>query len=786
MATYPIAFPWRAPKRRALNIDWKNKKTRTILLTILLGILAGAALAAIALTLTIIRLRATLPTIAQIASYQPAEATKIYSSDGILLARLQMQNRKVVKLRDISRDLIDATIAVEDSRFFQHKGVDPRGILRAAWANLTRADSTGQGGSTITQQLARNVAAFQVSREKTLRRKLREAMTAVRIEQALDKNEILELYLNQVYYGSGAYGIEAAAQTYFGKGASKLTLAESALLAGLPQRPHAYSPYNGLDAAERRRDVVLSRMIETGKINRSEFEKARTEEIQLAERKTNNRIYRAPYFVDWVVRDLTEKYGVDGLYSGLRVVTTLNWRMQEAAESAVRGRLGYGATEAALISIDPHNGHVRAMVRGRDYVKNQFNAVTQGLRQPGSAFKPVVYAAAFESGIVSVTSQVRDEKLQLALDDRKTWTVHNYSGGYANKDRTVLDAIRFSINTIAVNVGLQTGLDRIIDYAKAMGITSELPAWPSLTLGAGSVRPIELCSAYGIFAAGGERYLPTGILQVKDTRGQVILQDNVSERYVQPFLSPDTLNEMNFALREAVRTGSGHAASRVPNAFGKTGTTSDYRDAWFVGYTPDLVTAVWTAAPYKTARGTVKFKVMHGGTGGRIAAPVWARFMHVASGLQKKINQKHARRWEIPVLDYQVNPIEEKIADSDVVTGSTLDQAAADSVETATYNQYMIPPPGVQTGDLVYANYPTERFIPKETPAVTNDPPVEALVCADSGQFAGDYCPVMVAHRVSTSAESRMRVCRRHKAPRGEPPPSISEFDRYGEPTTNQ
>ena len=787
MTTYPIPFSWRAPKQRALAIDWKNRKTRTVLLAILIAALAAAALAAIVLTFTMVRVSATLPSIAQITSYRPVEATKIYTSDGILLAKLQMQNRKVVKLESISNHLIDATIAVEDSRFYQHTGVDPRGILRAVWANLTEADSTGQGGSTITQQLARNVPEFRISRKKTFHRKLREAMTARRIEQALDKNEILELYLNQVYYGSGAYGVEAAARTYFGKPASKLTLAESALLAGLPQRPHAYSPYNSLSAAEGRREVVLSRMVETGKINRSEFHQARSEKIKLAERMTNNRIYRAAHFVDWVVRELADKYGVDALYSGLQVVTTLNWRMQQAAESAVRGRLPYGATEAALVSLDPHNGHVRAMVGGRDYKKNQFNAITQGLRQPGSAFKPILYAAAFESGTVDVATRVTDEKIQLALDERKTWTVHNYGGGYTNKDRTILDAIRYSINTIAVSVGLQTGLERIIGHAKAMGITSDLPAWPSLTLGAGSVRPIELCSAYGIFAANGERYLPTGIIQVKDARGQVILQDSPRERYVQPFLAPDTLNQMNFALREAVRSGSGHAAARVPNAFGKTGTTSDYRDAWFVGYTPDLVTAVWTAAPYKTAKGTVKFKVMHGGTGGRIAAPIWARFMDVAAGLQKQINRKHGRRWEIPVLDYQVEPVELKIADADNGSDWAEDVSASPSPESATYYQYVVAAPSAQTGDLLYP--PTqfsERNIPRETPTALNDPPVDILICADSGQRAGDYCLVTVTQRVAASAESRLRICRKHRAPAGEPAPAVAGFDRYGEPKGNE
>ena len=786
MATYPISFPWRAPKRRGLHLDWKSKRTRTILIGTLLIVLAVSAIAAAALAIMVARLRPTIPTMAQIASYKPVEATKIYTSDGILLAKLQIENRKVVPLNQISRHLVDATLAMEDARFYDHGGIDARGIVRSAWANLTGGDSTGQGGSTITQQLARNVTEFGISRRKTIKRKLREAMTAVRIEQALTKDEILELYLNQIYYGSGAYGAETAARTYFGKPSSKLTLAEAALLAGIPQRPAKYSPFGNMQSATRRRDIVLNRMRETGRIDQTKYEQARREPIQLAKLSTKNRIYRAPYFVDWIVRELTEMYGRDALYSGLTVVTSLNWKMQNTAENVMRARLGYGATQGALVSIDPHNGHVRAMVGGRDYKQNQFNAAADGLRQPGSAFKPIVYAAAFDAGLVDVTTRVRDEKLQLALDERKTWTVRNYGGGYADKERTVLDAIRFSINTIAVDIGMQTGLDRIIQYARAMGINSELPAWPSLTLGAGSVRPIELCSAYGIFAAQGARFEPTGILEVKDARGQIVLKDQPTLRYVRPFLSQATLDQMNFALHEVVQTGSGRPAAVVSNAFGKTGTTSDHRDAWFVGYTPDLVTAVWTAAPAKQANGKIQFKIMHGATGGRLAAPLWARFMTVAAPLQKQINQKHGKRFNITLLKYEMKPIEAEQQEEEQSQAEIAQLYAAElTVQSETYAQHWTPtPPAVNTGDVVYAPQDAFRAV-SASPTASSSPPreerAEVAVCADTGNLAGPSCALTVIRRMSPAAEARLDACRGHRARAENSGADAPRFDRFGE-----
>ena len=766
MVTFHIPFPLARADRRSVSGRRHMRTFKTAFTAALILLLGAAAVAAIAVAAMIVSLRTTIPTISEITSYTPAEATKIYSSDGMLLAKLQIENRKVVRLEEISPSLIDATLAVEDSRFYEHNGIDPRGTIRALWANLSGGDVAGQGGSTITQQLARNVTRFGISRRKTLRRKLHEAMTAVRIEQALSKNEVLELYLNQIYYGSGAYGVEAAARTYFDKPASQLTIAEAALLAGIPQRPEHNSPHNRIESARRRRSIVLRRMLDTGRITEQQYNAARGEPIRLAGIRHANRVYRAPYFVNWVVKALEQAYGRDGLYSGLTVITSLNWKMQERAENVLRGPLSYGATDAALVSIDPHTGCVRAMVGGRSYRRNQFNAVTQGLRQPGSAFKPIVYAAAFDTGTVDLSTRVRDEKLQLVIDDRNTWTVHNYAERYQNKERSVLDALRFSINTIAVNVGLQTGIDQIIRYARALGINSELPPWPSLSLGSGAVRPIELCAAYGVFAANGERYAPIGVLLVKDARGQTIYRDNPAGRVYPTVLGQGTIDQINFALREAVLRGSGSLAARVPNAYGKTGTTSDHRDTWFVGYTPDLVTAVWAAAPQKDRRGKIRFRVMHGGTGGKVAAPLWARFMDTAAPLQRKINARRGRHWNIHLVKYEVEPVEDQkspiskpqLAQSDAIGSSDLDGSR---YWTAS------PPQMVGSGDVAirYSGLLTSGTFFQSVPSNAGE---GAPVCADSGGLAGEFCPVTVMRNLRPEEEERSRICRRHRAPPGE------------------
>jgi penicillin-binding protein 1A len=728
------------------------------------------------ITLMIVRLRHTLPTISRIALFQPSSGTRIYSSDGVLLATLQMENRQPVPLSAISPNLVDAIIAVEDSRFFEHHGIDYRGVARAAFANLINRDVTGQGGSTITQQLARNVSDFGLSKEKSLERKLREAMVAVRIEQVFDKNEVLDLYLNQIYFGSGAYGVEAAAKTYFGKSARRLTLAEAALLAGLPQRPVAYSPYTDKEAAVARRNVVLRRMLETGKISQAQYELARREPLKTTGRRSNHAVYRAPYFVDWVVKDLVKKHGVDAVYSGWKVVTTLDWRMQQAAERAIRTGLSYGATQGALVCIDPHSGDVRAMVGGVDYEKDRFNAVTQGLRQPGSAFKPIVYAAALDTGSVTLETPIQDALLQIPTDNR-TWTVHNYGGGYSNKDVTVFDGLRRSVNTVAVQVAVAAGIPTIIQYAQRLGISTELAPYLPLALGASAVRPIELCSAYGVFAADGDRYEPTGLRSIKDSRGVQLEKSSAFQRKRETLLQPASIADMNTVLWAVVHEGTGTGAAGVPNAFGKTGTTSDHRDAWFVGYTPELVTAVWVSSPYRDRNGIVRYKTMHGATGGRVATPIWARFMRAAVPLQQKANKARGiHAWSIKVLPPPRPETSIDLTEYDNGSGAqSNDNAWMNDLDRWSNHsdgygsqqagwdtrRYMYMPPA-RPADQGLEPYRAEHYGEGSLMADSSDYLV--TICADSGRLATDWCPTTVLLN-TTAGRAPTSMCRMHRGP---------------------
>jgi len=337
-------------------------------------------------------------------------STKIWSEDGVLLGKLEVENRQPIVLKDLGKSrVIDATIAIEDHRFFEHPGVDVVGIVRAAWANM-RGSTMRQGASTLTQQLVRQPgigAQFGLNNEKRFSRKIREGLVALRIEQLYSKEEILQLYLNNVYYGAGAYGVQAAAMTYFHKPASKLSLSEAALIAGLPQSPSELSAFRHKKAAMRRRDEVLDAMLEYGKITPAEHDAAKNESVTLAAPPKHNHFdFKAPYFTTYVLHELTKNYASDYVYSGLTIRTTLNWKIQQAAERALRNGLsnasGFGANQGAIVCLDPQTGFIRAMVGGRDFHASQFNAVTQGKRQPGSTFKLFDYTAAFDLGEASL------------------------------------------------------------------------------------------------------------------------------------------------------------------------------------------------------------------------------------------------------------------------------------------------------------------------------------------------------------------------------------------------
>jgi len=633
------AFP--AQERRIASILRRYGSLIARALGIVLVLIAFSAIYGLCL---LHALAEKLPAVDNIASLTSRSETRILSEDGALLAHFQSQFRHPVRLAEISPFLIDATIATEDSRFYEHSGLDYRGIGRALLSNMIHGDAVGQGGSTLTQQLARTL---YLSPDKTLRRKMEEALLARKIEERYTKSQILEAYLNTVYYGNGAYGAEAASRRFFGKPAKQLTLGEAALLAGLPQRPVALSPIQHLDAALRRRERVLSRMVTAGKITQGQAAQAIAEPLAIqAQRLPTSADWKAPYFVVDVLRHVRDTYGAEFLYSGVTIVTTLDWRMQQAAERAFQAGMRRGiANTGALICIDPHDGAVRALVGGPHFAADQFDAATQGVRQPGSTFKPIVYVTAFDASLCTLETRFQDAPLTYAGSPH-SWTVHDYSGRYHGQV-SVLDSLRLSLNSVAVQVAQQAGPQNIVTTAQEMGITTPLTPVLPLALGASGVHPIDLCSAYSLFANHGERYDPTFLRKITDRKGQTLFQDDPASRKHPAFLSQTTLDQINIALRAVVTGGTGQAANCIPDAHGKTGTTTSLRDAWFVGYTSNLVTAIWMAhaskeirmSPQGLRQARTLYLPMESASGGKLCGPVWSAFMAAAAPIQRKVNR---------------------------------------------------------------------------------------------------------------------------------------------------
>jgi penicillin-binding protein 1A len=555
----------------------------------------------------------------------PSEATRIYAATGEVIASLFRENREFVPLDEIPLSLRQAVIAIEDERFYRHRGVDARGTLRAVWRNLL-AGEVREGGSTITQQLAR---AVFLSQKRVLSRKVAEMMLALEIERRLTKDEILERYLNQVYFGNGAYGVELASQVYFGKPARHLTLAESALLAGIIRAPSVYNPFHNLPLALERQRVVLRRMAELGYLTPEQARTAAAQPVRLAaERNAGLLGIRAPYFVSYILPALLQRYGEDVVYSGgLRVYTTVDPRLQALAEKAVRAgldearRLNLNVSQGALVALDPATGAIRAMIGGYDFSSSQFNRAWQARRQPGSAFKPFIYATALARGIPP-TRIIVDEpvsyEIRGARPADRIWTPRNYDGTYRGPV-TLRYALEHSINIPAIKTLAEVGPQAVIDTARRMGITSPLEPVLSLALGTNDVTPLEMASAYGTLATLGIRAEPFGILKVVDRDGQV-LEEHTPRR--QLALSADVAYVLTDLLKGVILRGTGTAASIGRPAAGKTGTTDDYRNAWFVGYTPQLVAAVWVGNDDNTPMRRV--------VGGTVPARIWAAFMRAA------------------------------------------------------------------------------------------------------------------------------------------------------------
>jgi penicillin-binding protein 1A len=673
-----------------------------------------------------------VPDIEEIKDYQPPEGTKVYADDDTLIGEFKMEKGIYVPLEKIPEHLIKAVIAVEDSRFWFHRGVDYVAILRALFKDI-RARRIKEGGSTITQQLAKVIF---LSPERTIIRKLKEAILAFRLEKNLSKEEILELYLNRIYFGHGAYGVEMAARRYFGKSVSDLNLAEAALLSGLIKAPARYSPYNNLDRAKKRQLIVLRRMREENYISRKQMEEAYKQPLYLASLRRQQE--KPNYFLEYIRKYLEDKYGFEMVYKeGLKVYTTLNKKMQIAAVRSLqeglrkldkrqgfRGVLGHKdinvekelnkkipfkkvimrpgdistatvlsvepskaivktrgilgilplsevlwvrkiidskgnvikklrafklknilrpgdiitvrlkgfngerpvfkleqepLVQGAIVAIEPSTGYIRALVGGYDFSKSEFNRAIYAKRQAGSAFKPIIYAAAMDNGFTPA-SIIIDEPVNYPGETFGDWQPTNYDEEFHGPTR-LREALAYSRNIVTIKLLERLGVEKVINFAKALGIKGPFPYNLTLALGSLSVTPLEITSAFCVFANEGVKMEPIAVKYIIDSNGNILENNEPRGRKV---ISPQTAFLITSMLEDVVKYGTGWRARALKRPVaGKTGTTNDYRDAWFVGYTPELAAGVWVGFDDHRQLGEKE-------TGSKAAAPIWVSFMKEA------------------------------------------------------------------------------------------------------------------------------------------------------------
>jgi penicillin-binding protein 1A len=690
-----------------------------------------------------------LPKIESLADYRPPTVTEVYSDSGEKIAEFYKERRIVIPFEEMPETLVDAFVAAEDSRFWQHPGIDFQGILRAFFKNI-EAGTIVQGGSTITQQVTKS---FFLSPERSYRRKLKEAILAYRISRVFSKEEVLYLYLNQIYLGHGAYGVEAAAQNYFGKSASGLTIAECAMLAGLPQAPSRYSPYRNPELARQRQDYVLGRMVAEGYITAAQAEAADAEPLRIQERR-NWFAEKVPYYTEHIRRYAEEKYGVERLYNdGLRIFTAVDLAAQIAAREEIEAglrdldkRQGYrgplrqvdpsalegeletlaqaveggedvragdllrgvvtavddkrktvsvrtprvegaialedmawartpdpemasGAVvvkkpgevlrpgdvvevslveplsdggwrmaleqtpkaQSALLCIESGTGHVKAMVGGREFSQSQFNRAVQSRRQPGSAFKPLIYAAAIDRGYTTATVVVDSPIVFEDTEREVVWKPKNYKDTFTG-ETLVRSALARSLNVVTIKILRDIGIDYAIDYARRLGVQSALSRDLSIALGSSGVSLLELVNAYAVFANQGFHVEPTFVTRIEDRDGRVL---EVSEPRREKVIENTTAYIVTSMLESVVNEGTGRRVKDLGRPVaGKTGTTNNLFDAWFMGYTPDFITGVWVGFDEEGSLG-------RGETGSRAASPIWLGFM-------KRLHQDR------PIRDFEV------------------------------------------------------------------------------------------------------------------------------------
>ncbi len=554
-----------------------------------------------------------LPPITKLENYQPTLTSQIMSQDKVVIKTFGAYKYKKVKIEDIPDDLKNAIVAIEDKNFYSHKGFDPVALFRSVIKNL-KARKLVQGASTITQQLAR---ILFLSTEKTFDRKIKELIIAYRMEKSIPKDKILQMYLNNVYLGEGAYGISAAAAIYFDKKVQDLNLAECALIAGLPQAPSAYTPYRNMHLALKRRKMVLRRMLAEKFITQEQADQANAEEVKLDYKNRPNSLNKAPYFINYALKELNQNAGIkeeELVQGGYKVYTTLNYKYQKNATETItkninKWRFKEPWQQAALVTFDVITGKIVAYIGGKDYSISQFDRVTQAIRPPGSSFKLFVYATALENG-ATPQSIYSDAPIRIAK-----WKPHNYGDRYRG-DLPLYKALAYSSNVIAARLITQYGISRTIRTTRKLGITTPLQKDPTIALGSNGVNLFELTSAYSVFANGGIKVQPYAVERVETSEGKIIYQ---AETKFKRVFSPKVVASMVDMLTQVIKIGTGRAANFGRPAAGKTGTTDSYRDAWFMGFTPEYATGVWIGNDNNTPTKKI--------TGGGLPAIIWREYM---------------------------------------------------------------------------------------------------------------------------------------------------------------
>jgi penicillin-binding protein 1A len=604
-----------------MDIHRPNRTRFLIIITVCLGLFSGATAGAF------LALTRDLPQIRELENFEPSAVTRIYSADQVLLDELFLEKRIIVPIGQFPDNLITALINIEDRLFYTHSGIDLKGIVRAVIKDIL-AGHFAEGASTITQQLAKTLF---LTKEKTLTRKVKEAILAIQLERRYTKDEILALYLNQIYFGSGAYGVESAAQRYFGKPASQMDLSQCALIAGLPKAPSTYSPLNNPDLAAKRRNLVLSVMRRQGVIDDTQYQQAIGQPVLAGVPEKSSGA--APYFVQYIKPALEAAIGPDLLYKGgLTVHTPLSYRLQQSAQHALdkglqqirerRKRQGNRSSDpqGAIVAIDVKTGGILAMVGGRDFSESAFNRAVNAHRQPGSAFKPIVYALAITHGFNQANLVLDAPVVFKAGRENKDWQPENFSKSYQG-EMTLRYALAHSKNIPPVRLVERLGPSAVVQFAHQLGIESPLSPNLSIALGTGATTLLELTAAYAVFPNAGNAIPPFGVSEILDRNNAIRWRVKPT---IRPVLTEHQAAIMVNMLQGVIQEGTGQAAQRIGLSLaGKTGTTNKYRDALFVGFSPSVATGVWVGMDDFSPLGDME-------TGARAALPIWIDFMEAA------------------------------------------------------------------------------------------------------------------------------------------------------------